>query len=147
MTTAHALPFLIGRYVGVETMYASAWAPAGSATSTINGEVELDGSLVVQRYTQYRDGARSFASLGVWMTDPATGECLYYAYDSAGFPADPPARGTWREEELVLDRDTPRGSSRLTVRRTGDGWSWSRAYRVPGAAEWQPVQDALFSPA
>ncbi|MBO1765513.1 MULTISPECIES: hypothetical protein [unclassified Allobranchiibius] len=147
MTTARGLPFLVGRYDGAETMHASAWAPAGTATSTISGEVELDGSIIVQRYTQYRDGAESFASLGVWMTDPATGEYLYYAYDSAGFPADPPARGTWREGELVLDRDTPRGSSRLVICRVGDGWSWSKTYRVPGASEWQPVQDALFSPA
>lgn len=146
MTTATGLSFMIGRYGGAETMHASAWAPAGEATSTISGEVELDGSLVVQRYTQYRDGAQSFASLGVWMTDPATGEYLYYAYDSAGFAADPPARGTWRKEELVLDRDTPRGSSRLVVRAAGDGWSWSKLFRAPGSDEWAPVQDATFTP-
>ena len=147
MTTSGDLSFLIGRYVGAESMYASTWAPAGRATSTITGAAELGGSLVVQRYTQYRDDTMSFASVGVWMTDPATGEFLYYAFDSAGFPAEPPARGGWQNGDVVLERTTARGSSRLVVRSTADGWSWSKAFRAPGARDWSPMQDATFSPA
>lgn len=146
-STATALPFLLGSFDGQEHMYASTWADAGPATSTIEGRAELGGSVVVQRYLQVRDGTPSFALLAVWMTDPATGEVLYYGFDSAGFPADPPARGTWQDTAMVLDRATPRGRSRLTVTAGEDGgWAWVKSFQAPGTEEWIPVQDAEFRP-
>lgn len=144
--TARSLQFLLGAFAGQEYMYASAWAHAGAATSTIEGVSELGGSVVLQRYLQVRDGTPSFALLAVWMTDPATGEILYYGFDSAGFPSDPPARGTWDGRTAVLDRSTARGSSRLTVTSEDGGWTWAKSFRAPGTEEWTPVQEAVFRP-
>ncbi len=145
-STAHRLAFLMGSFAGSEHMHPSDWAPGGSTTSTSETTAEVGGSLVVQRYRQLRDGSPSFELVVVWMVDPATDELLYYGFDTAGFPADPPARGTWQEAGLVLERTTPRGSSRLTVSPTPTGWSWSREFRRPDGDTWTPVLDATFVP-
>jgi hypothetical protein len=144
---ARRLAFLLGSFTGSEHMHASAWAPAGPATSSVEGTAELDGTLVVQRYRQWRDGTTSFELVAVWMVDPHSDEILYYGFDTAGFPADPPARGTWQDSGLVLERTTARGSSRLTVSPTSTGWSWTKEFRAPDASAWGPVQDAVFVPA
>jgi hypothetical protein len=146
-STAGSLQFLLGSFTGEEQMHASAWAPAGPATSRSAATAEVDDTLVVQRYLQHRQGHPPFAIHAVWTTDAATGEILYWGFDSAGFAPDPPARGTWLGGELVLDRTTPRGSSRLVVAPTADGWSWSKAFHAPGETEWTPVQQAMFRPA
>jgi hypothetical protein len=142
--TARRLDFLMGSFAGSEHMHPSDWAPGGDATSTIEATSEVGGSLVVQRYRQVREGAQSFELVAVWMVDPSSDEILYYGFDTAGFPADPPARGTWQEAGLVLERTTPRGSSRLTVSPTPTGWSWSREFRRPDGDTWTPVLDATF---
>jgi hypothetical protein len=145
-TIASRLAFLMGSFTGTERMHPSAWAPGGPATSSAEASAELDGNLVVQRYVQLRDGSVSFELVAIWMCDPSSGDVLYYGFDSAGFPADPPARGSWDDAQLVLERTTPRGSSRLTVEPTGHGWSWSKEFRGPDAVTWTPVQDAVFTP-
>lgn len=141
---ARRLAFLLGSFTGSELMHASDWAPGGSATSTIEATSEVGGNLVVQRYVQTRDGETSFELVVVWMVDPATDEILYYGFDTAGFPADPPARGTWQQSDLILARSTSRGSSRLTVSPTSTGWSWSREFRRPDGQAWMPVLDSTF---
>ncbi len=146
-TTAETLEFLLGSFVGAEHMYPSTWAPAGEAESTSDASAEVGGSVVVQRYRQRRDGDESFALHAVWSTDPESGEILHWGFDSAGFPPDPPARGSWQGSDLVLDRSTARGSSRLVVTRDADGWSWAKAFRAVGATAWTPVQRASFHPA
>ncbi|SER06888.1 hypothetical protein [Microlunatus flavus] len=143
-STADRLAFLLGSFTGVERMHPSVWASGGTAASTVKAVPEVGGELVVQRYTQWRDAAVSFELVVVWMVDPATDEVLYYGFDTAGFPADPPARGTWQPSGLVLERTTTRGSSRLTVRPTSTGWTWSRDFRRPDGQTWESVLDATF---
>ncbi len=146
-STVETLGFLLGAFVGTEQMHASQWAPAGPAGSMSKAWAEVDDTLVVQSYTQQREGHPPFAMHAVWMTDPATGDVLYWGFDSAGLRPDPPASGSWVGRELVLDRTTERGSSRLTVAATPDGWRWSKTFRAPGGDVWTPVQDAVFRPA
>jgi hypothetical protein len=64
---------------------------------------------------------------------------LLYAFDSAGYPPEPAARGSWHGDELVLERTTERGSARTTFTATADGYRWSKVFRAPGADEWSPV--------
>lgn len=144
---ASRLDFLMGSFAGSEHMHPSDWAPGGDTTSTIEATSEVSGSLVVQRYRQAREGAQSFELVVVWMVDPSSDEILYYGFDTAGFPAHPPARGTWQGDGFVLERTTPRGSSRLTVTPTSTGWSWSREFRRTDDDTWTPVLDATFIPA
>ncbi|BDZ44791.1 hypothetical protein [Naasia aerilata] len=118
-------------------MHETRWAPGGIATETSDATLGLDGLIVVQAQTQERNGGVAFAAHNVFTTDPATGEIVLYSFDSAGFLPDPPARGTWRDGELVLVRTTDRGQSRTIYRPRGDGCSWSKAFRPSDGDEWQ----------
>lgn len=138
------LGFLLGTFEGIERMHASAWAPGGPAASVVVGRSEMNGDIVVQSYEQRRNGAASFRMFIVWMIHPDTGEVLHYGFDSAGFPADPPARGSWSGDKLTLVRVTPRGHSRLVVNEEPDGWAWSKSFRVRPEDDWSPVFDARF---
>ena len=133
------LEFLLGELSGPEEVSSTPWAEGGPAIGRVSGERGLDGGVLVQHQVQERDGAPAFRSLNVFMADPATGEVLLYSFDSVGYPPEPPARGTWNGEELVLERTTERGSARTTFTPTADGYRWSKSFRAPGAGEWAPV--------
>jgi hypothetical protein len=138
---AGQLLFLAGSLSGPEEAYASSWTEASSAVGSVHGQFELAGTVVVQHQTHERDGTGSFQALNVFMVDPATEEILLYCFDTVGFPPDPPARGTWHGEDLVLDRSTARGSSRTTYTPTSAGYRWSKRFRAPSDQDWAPVVD------
>ncbi len=145
-TAVEQLTFLLGSFAGSDQVHPSVWAPGGPATSTATASAELDGDVVVQRYTQRRAGLPSFEIVAIWMVDTDTDDVLFYGFDTAGFAPDPPARGTWHGADLVLDRTTARGSSRLVVRPSAPGWAWSKHFRAPDAETWTPVFEAIFTP-
>ena len=138
---AEQLSFLIGSLAGPEEAYASSWTEAGSARGCVDGRLELSGTVVVQHQRHVRDGPGSFQALNVFMVDPASEEILLYSFDNVGFPPDPPARGTWHGEDLVLDRSTVRGSSRTTYTPTSTGYRWSKQFRVSSDQDWTPLVD------
>jgi hypothetical protein len=133
------LSFLIGRLSGPEQVHATSWASAGVAQGRVDARLELDGRIVVQHQTQARPGVAGFTSLNVFMVDPTTQEILLYGFDSVGFPADPPARGRWHDEDLVFDRVTPRGASRTTYTPTRAGYRWIKEFQAPGDEGWTAV--------
>jgi len=135
---------LVGEFHGTDSMHASAWTNEEEAAVTVAGSVELEGGLVVQRLDQTRRSG-SFGGLNIFMSDPETGEVLLYAFDSFGFPPDPPARGTWHDGELVLLRETSRGQSRTAYRPGADGYSWRKEFRASSEAAWQTLVTGVLT--
>jgi hypothetical protein len=134
------LAFLSGTFAGREEVHASEWAKPSTAASTADGRLELAGTLLVLRHEQVReDGADAFAVVNVFMRSPGDAELLLYAFDTAGYPPDPPARGAWQGTDLVLDRTTTRGSSRTLYTPTDLGYRWSKEFQAPGSDRWVPV--------
>jgi hypothetical protein len=133
------LGFLCGEFVGIDEVSASAWSRGGSAAAEASADWGLGGNLLVQRHIERRDDGERFEALNVFMVDRGTGDVLLYSYDSAGFEPHPPARGRSGDSELVVVRRTPRGESRTTYAPTGDGYRWSKQYRLDGEAPWQDV--------
>ncbi len=130
------VPGLVGHFHGTDRMHESAWTTEGETAHTVVGTAEFDGALVVQRFKQSRsDGA---SGLNVVMTDPEIGVVLLYAFDSLGYPPDPPARGAWHDGELVLVRETSRGQSRTTYRPEFEGYGHRKAFRPSPTARGRP---------
>jgi hypothetical protein len=125
-------------------MHATPWAPAGAATARSEGRVEAGGTALLLRYAQERDGAVSFEALNVFTADPQSADVLLYSFDSAGYPPDPPARGRWDGDELVLIRETARGSARTVYAPVPGGYRWRKDFRAPGEADWSPLVDGVL---
>jgi hypothetical protein len=141
------LRYLLGAFTGTEQMAETQWAPAGEAHAEARAETILGGAMILQHQRQVRDGGASFEAANVFMRDPQSGDVLLYSFDSAGFPPDPPARGGFTDDgTLVLDRTTPRGSSRTTFTPAGDGFEWSKAFRPSDDAPWQVVVTGTLGP-
>lgn len=131
---------MTGAFDGTDEVRPSHWTEAETASVHVVGSFELDGGLLVQRWCEDL-AARSFDTVNTFMSDPATGEVLLYAFDSLGFPPDPPARGTWRDGAVSLLRETERGQSQTVFAATPDGFRWSKQYRPTPHDEWTPVVD------
>ena len=136
------LAFLIGTADGPEQVHASPWGPAYVARTEVTGRVQLGGNLLLVTQQQQRPDGTSFEIVNVFMRDPADEALLLYAFDTLGYTPDPPARGRWQGDELIMDRTTPRGTSRTSFKPTTTGFTWSKQFQRPGDDKWQQVVDA-----
>lgn len=126
---------LLGDWLGSESLAASPWAAAGSAQGAVTFAVVAGGKAISQSYRQTREGQPSFELHAVLTLDPQTGELLYFAFDSYGFPPLEPARGALGGQTLTLEKHTPRGAARQTLSVVGERLDWQIEHRAPGG-EW-----------
>jgi hypothetical protein len=133
------LAFLQPSHRGRQRVEASAWGPASTAETTSSATQECHGTAVQHRHTSRREDGSVFEVLNLFLQDRTTDEVLLYAFDSLGYPPDPPARGGWVGGDLVLDRTSPRGSSRTTFTPTPDGYRWSKRFSPDDGHDWQLV--------
>lgn len=129
---------LAGTFTGVDRIHASQWSDAESVRAEAEATWGLTGGVLVQRWLDHR-AAGAFELLNVFMADPASGEVLLYAFDSVGYPPDPPARGRWTDGTLVLLRTTERGESRTEFTPFETGFRWRKLFRAAADVEWTPV--------
>ncbi|MFD8494044.1 DUF1579 family protein [Amycolatopsis sp. NPDC059657] len=115
-----ALTALIGTWTGEEELAASAWAPASTAVATVRYRLALNGFAVIQEYEQRRADGGGLLGHNVFTVDPATGDTLWYGFDSYGFPPMSPGRGGWDNGTLVLEKRTERGVARHRLTPDGD---------------------------
>jgi hypothetical protein len=106
---------MLGNWTGVEQQAASPWAPATTARAMIVFKLDVVDQVVVQDYRQVRADRGEFSGHGVFMIDktdetpPAQQmPILWWFFDSEGDPPRP-ARGGWHDDELILEKITPRG--------------------------------------
>ena len=138
-TLGEELSFLIPAHSGTQLIAASAWGPASSAGTSSAGSVDVAGSLVQHRHTSRREDGSVFDVINVFIRDPESDDVLLYAFDTLGFPPDPPARGRWEGRDLVFLRTSPRGSARTTFTPDAAGYRWSKQFRVSDDDPWQDV--------
>lgn len=133
------LRFLIGDFAGSDTLHASPWTAAGTAAATSSGRQEISAQVLVQRHRDVLSGGTVFEVVNVLTRDPENDDLVLYSFDTAGFLPDPPARGTFVDDELVLYRRTPRGEARTCYAPTREGYRWSKQYRPTPDAPWQDL--------
>lgn len=124
-----------GKWSGEEQLSESPWGPGGPATGRCEMRVAVDGMALVQDYVEEKDGHTVFRGHGVFSIDPASGEVLWWWFDSMGFPPDPPARGRWNGEQLLFEKKTPRGEARYEFRFGGDSYDFQIENRFPPQPE------------
>lgn len=102
---------LLGNWTGIEEQAASPWGAASQARAMMVFKLDVQGQVVVQDYRQVRADGAEFSGHGVFMRESGTDQLLWWFFDSYGEPPEP-ATGRWLDEQLVIDKITPRGTAR-----------------------------------
>jgi hypothetical protein len=102
---------LLGNWTGIEEQAASPWASASQARAMFVFKLDVQGLVVVQDYRQVRSDGAEFSGHGVFIRESGTDRVRWWFFDSHGDPPEP-AMGRWQEEQLVIDKVTPRGKAR-----------------------------------
>jgi hypothetical protein len=118
---------LLGNWTGVEWL-----GPDKTARAMIVIKLDLQDRAVLQDYRRVVDDGTEVVGHGVFLHDPATGDLLWWFFDSTGVPPTP-RRGGWMDDALVLGAD---GEHRVwldgdQLRRTGPGLD-GRYQRISG---------------
>ena len=118
---------LLGNWTGVERL-----GPDQTARAMIVIKLDLQDRAVLQDYRRVADDGVELVGHGVFLLDPATGDLLWWFFDSTGVPPTP-LRGRWTEDALVLGAD---GEHRVwldgdQLRRAGPGLD-GRYQRISG---------------
>ena len=118
---------LLGNWTGVEQL-----GPDHTARAMVVLKLDLQDRAVLQDYRRVADDGTELVGHGVFLLDRATGELLWWFFDSVGIPPTP-LRGRWADDALVLGAN---GEHRLwldgnQLRRTGPGLE-GRYRRISG---------------
>ena len=113
--TVHAvLENFLGHWRGTTRLAASAWGPERTATAEVNYTRAAGGYAVVQSYRHTEADGTHFEGHGVFTVDPDHEDVLWYYVDSLGLPPGTPARCTWVDGILRVERHSDRGTARHT---------------------------------
>lgn len=122
------LAAFVGDWEGEEALAASPWAPAGTAVGRLTLRPGLGDAALVLDYAEERDGTVALTGHGVLRC----ADLAWWWFDSLGAAPQQPGQGRWDGDALVLERTTPRGTNRTTLRRDGDRLEQRIAVRLAG---------------
>lgn len=125
-----------GRWEGDETLYPSPWDPAGGqARGLVENRMALDGLVMIQDYSQRRNGQVSYLGHAVLSHDGERGDYVMHWWDNMGSPANA-FRGHTNGETIVLFYRSAMGEQRVSfdfsrpghyrflMEVSGDGQNW-----------------------
>lgn len=115
--TVHAvLEDFLGHWRGTTRLAGSAWGPERTADAEASFTRAAGGLAVVQSYRHVEADGSHFEGHGVFTLDPNHHDVFWYYVDSLGQPAGAPARCTWVDGVLRVERHSDRGIARHTFR-------------------------------
>lgn len=133
-----ALAAFIGHWRGASELAESPWGAARTAEAEVTFTRAAGGYAVVQSYRHVEDDGSHFEGHGVFTVDPGHGDTLWYYVDSMGRPPEAPARGTWHNGTLTVERQSIRGVARHTFRVDGDVLTHTTELRLGDSATFSP---------
>jgi hypothetical protein len=132
---------MLGNWTGVEQFAASPLGPAVTARAMIVFKLDVSDQVVVQDYRQVKADHAEFTGHGVFMINStkaislaSPAPVLWWFFDSDGYPPLP-AHGAWQDDELIMHRTTPSGSTEHRFAVVGEQLSYRIRLRLDEAAE------------
>lgn len=98
---------------------------------------------MVQSYRHSEPDGSHFEGHGVFTVDPDHGDTLWYYVDSMGRPPAAPARGTWHNGTLTVERQSNRGTARHTFRVDDGVLTHSAELRLGDAPDFSPFMTSV----
>ncbi|TLM84942.1 DUF1579 domain-containing protein [Pseudarthrobacter sp. NamE2] len=115
-----ALAGLLGRWLGSTRLASGPWGPERTVEAEVTYRRAAGGFAVVQSYRHLEPDGSHFEGHGVFTIDPDHKDVLWYYVDSSGPAPDAPARCTWRDGILRVERRGSAGWTRHSVRVDGE---------------------------
>ncbi len=145
-TEAHRkLQALVGTWIGDDMIYPSPFFPQGAtATTKYTGQLDLGGFFVIGDDTQEQDGKVIYRAHKVFGWDDSKQHYTFYLVDSTGQNPTVPAQGTWEDNTLILQQETPRGYIRYSYTFEGDTRYIFRMNMSQDGKEWQPFIEGNY---
>ncbi|OAE01388.1 DUF1579 family protein [Arthrobacter sp. OY3WO11] len=113
-----ALANLLGRWRGTTRLESGPWGAERTVDAEMTFTLVAAGSAVVQSYRHTESDGSHFEGHGIFTVDPDRRDVLWYYVDSVSPAPDAPARCTWHDGDLQVERHTGAGSIRHTLRVT-----------------------------
>lgn len=143
--TVHTvLENFLGHWRGTTRLAATAWGPERSAVAEISFTRAAGGFAVVQSYRHTEADGTHFDGHGVFTVDPDREDVLWYYVDSMGLPPGTPARCTWVDNVLRVERHSDRVTARHTFRVDDDVLSHIAELRLGEGQDFVPFMTSEF---
>ncbi len=113
-----ALANLLGRWRGTTRLESGPWGAERTVDAEMTFTLVAGGSAVVQSYRHTESDGSHFEGHGIFTVDPVRRDVLWYYVDSVSPAPDAPARCTWHDGDLQVERHAGAGSIRHTLRVT-----------------------------
>ena len=110
-----ALASLLGRWRGTTRLESGPWGPERTVDAEVTFTQVAGGSAVVQSYRHREPDGTHFEGHGIFTVDPDRQDVLWYYVDSVSPAPAAPARCTWHDGVLQVERHTGAGSTRHTL--------------------------------
>lgn len=142
--SAHeALEAFLGQWAGTTRWEATPWGPARAAAIELTFARAAAGRAVTYSYRHTEsDGTRSEGH-GVFTMDRDHPDTLWYHVNSMGRPPEAPARASWQDGTLTMERRSDRGTSRHTFRVDDGVLTHSAGLRLGKASEFTPFMTSI----
>jgi hypothetical protein len=88
------------------------------------------------------DGAKT-EGVGVFTMDPDHPDTLWYHVNSMGLPPEAPARASWHDGTLTIERRSDRGTARHTLRVENGQLTHSAGLRLGSASDFSPFMTTV----
>lgn len=110
-----ALASLLGRWRGTTRLEPGPWGSERSVDAEMTFTLVAGGSAVVQSYRHTEPDGGHFEGHGIFTVDPDRQDVLWYYVNSMSPAPAAPARCTWHDGVLQVERHTGAGSTRHTL--------------------------------
>ena len=142
--SAHeALEGFLGQWRGTTQWEATVWGPARTTAADVVFARAAAGLAVTMSYRHTEIDGSKTEGVGVFTTDPAHPDTLWYHVNSMGLPPEAPARASWQDGTLTIERRSDRGTSRHTLRVEDGQLTHAAGLRLGHASEFIPFMTTV----
>ena len=110
-----ALASLLGRWRGTTRLEPGPWGAERTVDAEMTFTLVAGGSAVVQSYRHTEPDGGHFEGHGIFTVDPDRQDVFWYYVNSMSPAPAAPARCTWHDGVLQVERHTGAGSTRHTL--------------------------------
>lgn len=140
-----ALEFMLGHFIGDETMHPSPWCAEEQQRSSTCRSRFLDDFFLISEYEQRDGDTVTFRGHGVYSWDPQKACYVMYWFDSMGGRGGV-AEGAMEGKTLTFQNQSPMGHHRYRYEVLERGYSFEMAMSQDGE-DWAVGMTATYAPA